>query len=101
MSDFPQKLNQDLNFPAGRKLPQPPGKSSTMKLISGPPNNINDGKTKISKTSEAFFEIYSFILHIDLAEGIKIAQRGRIDDQRGTEIRFEMPEFLKRPPVRF
>lgn len=29
-------------------------------------------------------------------EGLKIAQRGRLEDQRGTEINFEMPEFLKR-----
>ncbi len=32
----------------------------------------------------------------DLYEGLKIAQRGRLEDQRGTEINFEMPEFLKR-----
>jgi hypothetical protein len=32
----------------------------------------------------------------DLYEGLKLAQRGRLDDQRGTEINFEMPEFLKR-----
>ena len=25
-----------------------------------------------------------------------MAQRGRLEDQRGTEIKFEMPEFLKR-----
>jgi len=31
-----------------------------------------------------------------LYEGLKIAQRGRLEDQRGTEINFEMPEFLKR-----
>jgi hypothetical protein len=32
----------------------------------------------------------------ELYEGLKIAQRGRLDDQRGTEINFEMPDFLKR-----
>ncbi len=29
-----------------------------------------------------------------------MAQRGRLDDQRGTEINFEMPDFLKRGQVR-
>eukprot|EP00095_Tigriopus_kingsejongensis_P006557 maker-scaffold235_size242898-snap-gene-0.11 protein:Tk06557 transcript:maker-scaffold235_size242898-snap-gene-0.11-mRNA-1 annotation:"regulator of g-protein signaling loco" len=32
----------------------------------------------------------------ELYEGLKLAQRGRLDDQRGTEINFEMPDFLKR-----
>ena len=35
----------------------------------------------------------------DLYEGLKLAQRGRLEDQRGTEIKFEMPEFLKRGTV--
>ena len=33
---------------------------------------------------------------IELYEGLKLAQRGRLEDQRGTEIKFEMPDFLKR-----
>ena len=36
----------------------------------------------------------------DLYEGLKLAQRGRLEDQRGTEIKFEMPDFLKRGTVR-
>ena len=32
----------------------------------------------------------------ELYEGLKLVQRGRLDDQRGTEINFEMPDFLKR-----
>ena len=28
-----------------------------------------------------------------------MAQRGRLEDQRGTEIKFEMPDFLKRGTV--
>ncbi len=36
----------------------------------------------------------------ELYEGLKMAQRGRLDDQRGTEINFEMPDFLKRGQVR-
>ena len=36
---------------------------------------------------------------VDLYEGLKLAQRGRLEDQRGTEIRFEMPDFLKRGTV--
>lgn len=35
-------------------------------------------------------------LPTELYEGLKIAQRGRLNDQRGTETNFEMPEFLKR-----
>jgi hypothetical protein len=30
-----------------------------------------------------------------LLEGLKRAQRSRLEDQRGTEINFELPEFLK------
>jgi hypothetical protein len=32
----------------------------------------------------------------ELYEGLKIVQRGRLEDQRGTEINFEMPDFLKK-----
>ena len=39
------------------------------------------------------------IFLIDLYEGLKMAQRGRLEDQRGTEIKFEMPDFLKRGTV--
>lgn len=31
----------------------------------------------------------------DLLEGLKRAQRSRLEDQRGTEINFELPDFLK------
>lgn len=31
----------------------------------------------------------------ELYEGLKRAQRSRLDDQRGTEINFELPDFLK------
>ena len=34
--------------------------------------------------------------YAELYEGLKLAQRGRLEDQRGTEIKFEMPDFLKR-----
>ena len=36
------------------------------------------------------------IFSTELYEGLKLAQRGRLDDQRGTEINFEMPDFIKR-----
>lgn len=32
---------------------------------------------------------------VDLYEGLKRAQRSRLEDQRGTEINFELPDFLK------
>ena len=35
----------------------------------------------------------------ELYEGLKIVQRGRLEDQRGTEINFEMPDFLRRNQV--
>jgi len=54
-----------------------------------PPEAIpNVRRPKFNKPSAAITE--------DLYEGLKLAQRGRLEDQRGTEIRFEMPEFLKR-----
>ena len=34
---------------------------------------------------------------ISLYEGLQIMRRGRFEDQRGTEIRFEIPDFLKLP----
>lgn len=40
--------------------------------------------------------IFFFYIHIpELYEGLKRAQRSRLDDQRGTEINFELPDFLK------
>ena len=42
------------------------------------------------------FNAYLTFSFAELYEGLKLAQRGRLEDQRGTEIKFEMPEFLKR-----
>lgn len=36
-----------------------------------------------------------FSFDLDLLEGLKRAQRFRLEDQRGTEINFELPDFLK------
>lgn len=36
-----------------------------------------------------------FVSNLDLLEGLKRAQRFRLEDQRGTEINFELPDFLK------
>lgn len=38
---------------------------------------------------------YRVNLFTDLLEGLKRAQRFRLEDQRGTEINFELPDFLK------
>lgn len=35
------------------------------------------------------------LFRLDLLEGLKRAQRFRLEDQRGTEINFELPDFLK------
>lgn len=40
-------------------------------------------------------------IFIDLYEGLKRAQRSRLEDQRGTEINFELPDFLKVNKMKF
>ena len=45
------------------------------------------GETKISKQDP----------EITLYEGLQIMRKGRFEDQRGTEICFEIPEFLRQP----
>jgi len=37
----------------------------------------------------------NFVSFAELYEGLKRAQRSRLEDQRGTEINFELPDFLK------
>jgi hypothetical protein len=51
--------------------------------ISATTLNISDKKCKV------------FIIVTVLYEGLKRAQRCRLEDQRGTEINFELPDFLK------
>lgn len=43
----------------------------------------------------SFDLLYLELQFIDLLEGLKRAQRFRLEDQRGTEINFELPDFLK------
>lgn len=38
---------------------------------------------------------YSLIIPDELLEGLKRAQQARLEDQRGTEINFDLPDFLK------
>jgi regulator of G-protein signaling len=40
-------------------------------------------------------KIVTWFLVTELYEGLKRAQRSRLEDQRGTEINFELPDFLK------
>ncbi|KAL0269753.1 UNVERIFIED_CONTAM: hypothetical protein PYX00_007383 [Menopon gallinae] len=56
-------------------------------MVTGKPPLISKWKTgsKISGKSESD----------ELYEGLKRAQRSRLEDQRGTEINFELPDFLK------
>lgn len=42
-----------------------------------------------------FYTLLCISIHTDLLEGLKRAQRFRLEDQRGTEINFELPDFLK------
>lgn len=42
-----------------------------------------------------FLCFFSNFDSLDLLEGLKRAQRFRLEDQRGTEINFELPDFLK------
>lgn len=43
---------------------------------------------------QATIDIHFYLIS-ELYEGLKRAQRSRLDDQRGTEINFELPDFLK------
>lgn len=52
----------------------------------------NDGKLDLNQTSSG--TLNKKLLE-SLLEGLKRAQRSRLEDQRGTEINFELPEFLK------
>lgn len=52
----------------------------------------NDGKLGLSSTIQ---KSKSSLPTESLLEGLKRAQRSRLEDQRGTEINFELPEFLK------
>jgi regulator of G-protein signaling len=56
----------------------------------------NDG-TRLSfiRRLNIFLLLLLFSLTESLLEGLKRAQRSRLEDQRGTEINFELPEFLK------
>lgn len=56
-------------------------------MVTGKPPLIGKWKptTKIPGKSESD----------ELYEGLKRAQRSRLEDQRGTEINFELPDFLK------
>lgn len=42
-----------------------------------------------------YTKIVPWFLVTELYEGLKRAQRSRLEDQRGTEINFELPDFLK------
>lgn len=52
-------------------------------------------KTKYSNCKTYFLTCNELNLLKALYEGLKRAQRSRLEDQRGTEINFEMPDFLK------
>lgn len=52
----------------------------------------NDGKFDAVESNQSFT---LFLSSESLLEGLKRAQRSRLEDQRGTEINFELPEFLK------
>lgn len=49
----------------------------------------------MKKKKMKYFLSSFFSFSIDLYEGLKRAQRSRLEDQRGTEINFELPDFLK------
>ncbi|XP_065337501.1 regulator of G-protein signaling loco isoform X3 [Cloeon dipterum] len=64
-------------------------------------------KTRESKSKKGavprFIDVHDNTLRVpglrvnpkELYEGLKRAQRGRLEDQRGTDINFELPDFLK------
>lgn len=56
----------------------------------------NHGKSLFLFTLGLFWVVLiHFVFILDLMEGLKRAQRSRLEDQRGTEINFELPDFLK------
>lgn len=48
-----------------------------------------------AKTLKSSIFVFVFLNFIDFLEGLKRAQCSRLEDQRGTEINFELPDFLK------
>ena len=59
-------------------------------------NTRTKGKNTFKITNLEFILNNRHNSYAELYEGLKLAQRGRLEDQRGTEIKFEMPDFLKR-----
>ena len=56
---------------------------------------LTSGSRKIGSSSQR--NPLSRLENEALYERLKRAQRGRLEDQRGTEINFELPDFLKVP----
>ena len=74
-----------------------------MRKLKFKSRKLSIANTKPCACKQSFFSAllnFLFSLYLDLYEGLKNLQRGRLEDQRGTEIKFEMPEFLKRGTVR-
>lgn len=59
-------------------------------MVTGKPPLIGKWKSGSKSTGKSESD--------ELYEGLKRAQRNRLEDQRGTEINFELPEFLKVTP---
>lgn len=62
---------------------------------SSPTTPESKGKTTNKKSVSNINKMKKFRKNLDLLEGLKRAQRFRLEDQRGTEICFELPDFLK------
>ncbi|KXJ79387.1 hypothetical protein RP20_CCG001149 [Aedes albopictus] len=59
-------------------------------------NNVGTKKPIIAKLKAGVkLQIPTRSQNDELLEGLKRAQRSRLEDQRGTEINFELPDFLK------
>lgn len=79
-------INNDVSTIENKKLfvqPQGCDKSNFLSLSKSDFNNTNETNCEHPE--------------ISLYEGLQIMRRGRFEDQRGTEIRFEIPDFLKLP----
>lgn len=69
---------------AGRQMLE--GASGVVSMVTGKPPLIGKWKPGNMPDKSDSDELY---------EGLKRAQRSRLEDQRGTEINFELPDFLK------
>ena len=79
-------LNRDVSTIENKRLFVQPCNGGKSSVFGGEVSALTDNDNGPTPSAE-----------ISLYEGLQIMRRGRFEDQRGTEIRFEIPDFLKLP----